>query len=88
MARIRGVAENKPTATFSSGHCGFSDCSINITNLGEGRLSRRFRGHTDTVNQVCCHNGEPDVFLSCSADRTVVIWDSRQPKPASVLSKL
>lgn len=36
-----------------------------------------FKAHTDVVEDVCFHAHNPHLFLSCSDDRTIMIWDTR-----------
>jgi len=45
------------------------------------RLEHKFRGHTDSVDQLCWHATHPDLLASASGDKTVRIWDSRSQKP-------
>ncbi|CAG2210876.1 MEP50 [Mytilus edulis] len=44
-----------------------------------------FRGHYDIVECVRCHPLEPSMFLSCSQDNRILLWDTRKPRPASVV---
>ncbi|XP_076466393.1 methylosome protein WDR77-like [Babylonia areolata] len=46
-----------------------------------------YQAHSDIVWDVHCHPTEPDLFLSCSQDGKIVLWDIRDRKPAACLRK-
>lgn len=46
-----------------------------------------YRAHSDIVWDVQCHPTEPALFLSCSQDGKIVLWDVRESKPATCLPK-
>lgn len=45
-----------------------------------------FRGHGDSVDQLCWHPNNPDHLATASGDKTVRIWDSRTNKAAAVIN--
>ncbi|KAL8575588.1 hypothetical protein ACOMHN_059652 [Nucella lapillus] len=46
-----------------------------------------YQVHSDIVWDVQCHPSEPDLFMSCSQDGKIVLWDMRDRKPAACLRK-
>ena len=45
-----------------------------------------FRGHNDSVDQLCWHPTNPDMLATASGDKTVRIWDTRSNKSASIVN--
>ncbi|XP_041368145.1 THO complex subunit 3-like isoform X2 [Gigantopelta aegis] len=45
-----------------------------------------FRGHGDTVDQLCWHPKSPDQLVTASGDKTVRIWDTRLNKSAAIIN--
>jgi len=45
-----------------------------------------FRGHTDSVDQLCWHPTNPDLLVTASGDKTVRIWDARARKSVSTVN--
>jgi ribosome assembly protein RRB1 len=54
------------------------------TSTGFNALSQPFTSHTSSVEDIQWSPSEPTVFGSCSADRTVQIWDVRSKGRKSV----
>ena len=45
-----------------------------------------FRGHGDTVDQLCWHPKNPDQLVTASGDKTVRIWDTRLNRSAATIN--
>ncbi|XP_068125848.1 methylosome protein WDR77 [Hyperolius riggenbachi] len=50
--------------------------------LEKGILVASDTAHSSYVNSVAACPGKENVFLSCSEDGRVLLWDTRNPKPA------
>ncbi|CAH1800161.1 unnamed protein product [Owenia fusiformis] len=61
------------------------DKCINIWDVGESCLLKSYKGHQDHVLQVSAHPTDENLFLSCSLDGRVLLWDRRKQKAASIL---
>ena len=61
--------------------------SVNVGDVQEQRLIRKYLAHSDIINQVDIHNTSADMFVSCSMDRNVMLWDTRNSKPAKRICK-
>ena len=65
-----------------SGRLASGDCAgnIHITNLANGTWqtdTNAYKGHTGSVEDIQWSSTEGTVFVSCSSDKTVRIWDTR-----------
>jgi THO complex subunit 3 len=67
---------------------GSYDKTVCIFTLGTERLAKEhvFKGHTDSVDQLCWHPVNPDLLASASADKTVRIWDTKSNKPVTTIN--
>jgi THO complex subunit 3 len=45
-----------------------------------------FRGHTDSVDQLCWHPNSSDLLGSASGDKTVRLWDARTAKAVDTIN--
>ena len=45
-----------------------------------------FRGHTDSVDQLCWHPSNSDLLVTASGDKTVRLWDARSRKPVATIA--
>lgn len=61
------------------------DHSIKVWNP-ELKPLHTYNAHSDIVWNVQSHPTDPDLFMSCSQDGKVVLWDMRESKPASLLT--
>ncbi|XP_002734008.1 THO complex subunit 3-like [Saccoglossus kowalevskii] len=70
---------------------GSFDKTVSVFVLDKDRLSRDhhiYRGHGDSVDQLCWHPSHPDLFVTASGDKSIRIWDARSNKcVASVATK-
>lgn len=67
---------------------GSLDRTVVITSVESDRLVRNhiFRGHQDSVDQLCWHRTQPDQLATASGDKTVRLWDTRVQKVSSIIS--
>jgi len=64
---------------------GSYDHSVKIWNPELNSL-HSFRAHSDIVWDVQYHPSDPALFMSCSQDGKVILWDSRESKPATLVA--
>ncbi|CAH1258398.1 THOC3 [Branchiostoma lanceolatum] len=67
---------------------GSFDKTVTVFLLDRDRLSREnnFRGHGDSVDQLCWHPSNPDLLVTASGDKTIRIWDARAAKCAATVN--
>lgn len=74
------VSSDKKSAVSGS-----RDCCVKVWDLETLAALKSYHGHSDIVSCVSCHPTEPDLFLSCSEDGNLYMWDKRKPCPVTVL---
>ncbi|NXG66327.1 WDR78 protein, partial [Hemiprocne comata] len=62
-------------AGTEEGHIHKCSCS------GKEQFLETYRGHKGPVYKVAWHPFSTDMFLSCSADRSVILWHQESPTP-------
>jgi len=67
---------------------GSYDKTVCIFSLGQERLTKDhvFKGHTDSVDQLCWHPINADLLATASGDKTVRMWDARTNKPVTSIT--
>ncbi|XP_018409066.1 PREDICTED: methylosome protein 50-like [Nanorana parkeri] len=61
---------------------GSKDFSVKVWDLAQKTPIKSYRAHSSFVNCVSACPGKETIFLSCSEDGRVLLWDTRNPKPA------
>ncbi|KAG1653351.1 Methylosome protein 50 [Nymphon striatum] len=70
---------------ISSGY----DMSIKLWDIEVNNFVKAYDcAHSDRIHSVCCHPTDDNIFLSCSQDNSLKMWDTRKEKPATNLGKL
>ncbi|PIK56252.1 putative methylosome protein 50 isoform X2, partial [Apostichopus japonicus] len=67
---------------------GSADCLVKIWDLSQQSSISTFKGHTSKVTCVACSPNELEVFLSCSQDGSILLWDTRKSYPARKLARV
>lgn len=62
---------------------GSKDFCIKVWDLSEQMVLNSYRAHSGQVTCVAASPHQDSVFLSCSEDSRILLWDTRCPKPAS-----
>ncbi|XP_071993800.1 methylosome protein WDR77 [Engystomops pustulosus] len=65
---------------------GSKDFSVQIWDLSQKTPLKAYKAHSGQVNCVSTCPGKEDVFLSCGEDKRVLLWDTRNPKPAKSIN--
>ncbi|OXA63150.1 THO complex subunit 3 [Folsomia candida] len=78
-SKIHTVAWNCEGRKLASGSF---DKTVAMFTLDKDKLKTDhvFKGHTDSVDQLCWHPQHPDLLGSASGDKSVRIWDARSQK--------
>ncbi|PIK44139.1 hypothetical protein BSL78_18991 [Apostichopus japonicus] len=87
IAKVHSVAWSCDGKMLASGSF---DKTVNVYLLDsdKDRLIREhtYKGHTDSVDQLCWHPSDPSLFVTASGDKTVRIWDWRSSKTIASIS--
>ncbi|XP_013406023.1 THO complex subunit 3 [Lingula anatina] len=67
---------------------GSFDKTVSLFSLDRDRLSKEhtFRGHGDSVDQLCWHPTHPELLVTASGDKTVRLWDARTSKTVATVN--
>ncbi|KAM8847758.1 THO complex subunit 3-like isoform 1-T1 [Synchiropus picturatus] len=78
-ARVHSVAWSCDGERLASGSV---DQTAGVFMLEKDRLvtEHYYRGHSDSVDQLCWHPTNPDLFVTASLDKSIRIWDVRTTK--------
>ncbi|XP_048766759.2 methylosome protein 50-like isoform X2 [Ostrea edulis] len=60
-----------------------ADRCVKVWDLENMYSTNTYRAHADVVECVSCHPTDSALFLSCSADGSVFLWDTRKSRPVS-----
>lgn len=84
-AKVHSVDWNCDGRRLASGSY---DKMVAVYNLERDRLSKEtlFRGHTESVDQLCWHPKLPDILGTASLDKTVRFWDVRTNRCVSTIA--
>ncbi|CAN0429465.1 unnamed protein product [Lampetra planeri] len=64
---------------------GSLDRSVKVWDLAELKVVSSYRGHSASVDCVSFSPHDDNLFLSCSQDGKIMLWDLRKAKPAVVM---
>uniref|UniRef100_A0A2R9BQB4 Methylosome protein WDR77 n=1 Tax=Pan paniscus TaxID=9597 RepID=A0A2R9BQB4_PANPA len=66
---------------------GSKDICIKVWDLAQQVVLSSYRAHAAQVTCVAASPHKDSVFLSCSEDNRILLWDTRCPKPASQIGE-
>lgn len=66
---------------------GGKDFCIKVWDLAQQMVLHSYRAHAGQVTCVAASPHKDSVFLSCSEDNRILLWDTRCPKPASQMGE-
>ncbi|CAG2181619.1 unnamed protein product, partial [Oppiella nova] len=78
-SKVHSVDWNSDGRRLASGSF---DKTVSLFGLQTDRLTKEhtFKGHSDSVDQLCWHPTHADLLSTASLDRTVRLWDARTSK--------
>lgn len=84
-AKVHSVDWNSDGRRLASGSY---DKTVAVYNLERDRLGKGnvFRGHTESVDQLCWHPKHPDILSTASLDKTIRFWDVRSNRCVSTIN--
>lgn len=84
-AKVHSVAWSCDGRRLASGSF---DRTVSIFVLEKDRLTKEtnFKGHGESVDQLCWHPSNSDLLVTASGDKTIRIWDARASKCVSVVN--
>ncbi|ONM51013.1 Transducin/WD40 repeat-like superfamily protein [Zea mays] len=74
---------DNPSIVLYSSNNGWDE-SLRLLSMNDNRFIRYYKGHLDRVVCIALCSGKEN-FLSCSLDRTILLWDHRAEKPQGLL---
>ena len=83
--KVHSVAWNYDGRKLASGSY---DKNVTVFTLDRDRMNKDhvFRGHGDSVDQLCWHPSHPDLFATAACDKTVRIWDARHTRSVATVT--
>nr|XP_022290745.1 methylosome protein 50-like isoform X2 [Crassostrea virginica] len=92
FVHLSGAVEHDDLVTSVGVVCGGkravssgADRCVKVWDLENMHSTNTYKAHSDVVECVSCHATEPALFLSCSADGRVFLWDMRKSRPVTEL---
>ncbi|XP_074642173.1 THO complex subunit 3-like [Tubulanus polymorphus] len=85
-SKVHSVAWNCDGRKLASGSFDKTVCIFSLerdTRLGK---ENTFRGHSDSVDQLCWHPSNPDHLATASGDKSVRMWDCRSSKSVATVN--
>lgn len=83
--KVHSVDWNSDGRKLASGSF---DKTVSIYSLDRDRLTkeRSFKGHNDSVDQLCWHPKSTETLATASLDKTVRLWDTRKSTATSTIN--
>lgn len=70
--------------TLATGSCDSTIYTHQITPASIETDTKSFIGHTDSIEDIQWSPVEKTVFITCSVDRTLCVWDTRMHKKPAI----